>query len=201
MGSEAIMSTAAVPRNITADEFYRMGDASKGFELVNGERKELGMSAQSSRVGGQIHFQLESYSRSRNPGWAFPPETGYQCFADDPDRVRKPDASFIVLGRMTRQQYEEEGFIEIVPDLVAEVISPSDSAEEVEEKIEMWLTAGVKLLWEVYPNTQTIRAHRPDGTIALFRAADMLAAPDVLPGFASPVAELFRVPGEPVPAT
>ena len=177
-----------------------MGDAAKGFELVNGEMKELGMSAQSCRVGGLIYVQFEIYSRTKTPGWAFPPETGYRCFADDRGRVRKPDSSFIALGRMTREQFEEEGFIEIVPDLVTEVISPNDSAEDVEEKIEMWLAAGVKLLWEVYPNTRTIRAHRPDGTITLLRATDTLTAPDILPGFSLPIAELFRVPGEPAPA-
>jgi Uma2 family endonuclease len=193
------MSTAAAPRTITPDEFYRMGDAARGFELVNGEMKELGMSAQSSWVGGQVYLRLGNYARSTTPGWAFPPETGFRCFADDRGRVRKPDASWIALSRMARRQYEEEGFIEIVPDLVAEVVSPNDGAEEVEEKIEMWLAAGVKLLWEVYPNTRTIRAHRPDGTITLIRAADTLTAPDVLPGFSVPVAELFRVPGEPAP--
>ena len=194
------MSTAADTRAITPDEFYRLGDAARGYELVDGELRELHMSAQSSWVGGQIHFRFESYSRSYTPGWAFPPETGYRCFKDDPGLVRKPDASWISIGRMTREEYEEEGFIEVVPDLVAEVISPNDSAEEVEEKIEMWLAAGVKLLWEVYPNTRTIRAHRPDGTITLIRAADTLTAPDVLPGLSLPVAELFRVPGEPAPA-
>jgi Uma2 family endonuclease len=193
------MSIAADTRPITPDEFYRMGDAARGFELVNGELKELDMSAQSSWVGGQLHSWFVNYSRSHSPGWAFPPETGYRCFEHDRSLVRKPDTSWITLTRMAREQFEEEGFIEIVPDFVAEVISPNDSAEEVEEKIEMWLAAGVKVLWEVYPSTRTIRAHRPDGTILLFRAQDTLTAPDVLPGFAVPVAELFRLPGEPAP--
>ena len=194
------MSIAEEARIITPEEFYRMGDAARGYELVNGEMKELSMSAQSSWVGGQVYLRLGNYARSTTPGWAFPPETGYRCFKADRGLVRKPDASWISFGRMAREQFEEEGFIDIVPDLVAEVVSPNDGAEEVEEKIEMWLAAGVKLLWEVYPNTRTIRAHRPDGTITLLRAADTLTAPDVLPGFSVPVAELFRVPGETVPA-
>jgi Uma2 family endonuclease len=194
------MSTAAAPRVITPEEFYRMGDAARGFELVNGEMKELGMSAQSSRVGGQVHFQFENYSRSNTPGWAFPPETGYRCFADDRGRVRKPDASFIALGRMTREQYEEEGYIDIVPDLVAEVISPNDLAGDVEEKLAEWLDAGVKVVWVINPETRTVRVHRHDGGYAFLRDTETLTAPDVLPGFAVPVADLFRLPGEPVPA-
>jgi Uma2 family endonuclease len=194
------MSTSAEPRIITPEEFYRMGDDAKGFELVSGEPKELGMSAQSSRVGGRIYRQLENYSESQNPGWAFPPETGYRCFAEDRGMVRKPDASWIALNRMTREEYEEEGFIEVVPDLVAEVNSPNDLAGEVEEKLALWLDAGVKVVWVINPETRTVRVHRLDGEYAFLRAADTLTAPDVLPGFSVPVAELFRVPGEPAPA-
>lgn len=195
------MSTAAAPRVITPEEFYRMGDAARGYELVNGEMKELGMSAQSCRVGGQIYVQFEIYARGKHPGWAFPPETGYRCFAEDRGLVRKPDASFITLNRMTREQYEEEGYIEIVPDLVAEVISPNDLAGDVEEKLAEWLGAGVKVVWIIYPETRTVRIHRRDGESAFLRSSDTLAAPDVLPGFSLPIAELFRVPDEPTPAT
>jgi len=195
MISEEAMST--VLSKITPDDLLQMGDEGKGFELVKGELMELNLSARSSRIGGQIYRQLENYSRSQSPGWAFPPETGFRCFRTDPDRVRKPDAAFIALQRFTRDEYEEEGFIEVVPDLVAEVISPDDNAEEVEIKIEAWLEAGVKVLWEVYPATCSIRAYRPDNTITLFRITDTLSASDLLPGFACPVADLFKLPGEP----
>ncbi len=189
------MSTISA-RLVTPDEFYRMGDAAKGFELVNGEMKELNVSAQSCRVAGQIYRALENYSERQAPGWAFPPETGFQCFEDDSAKVRKPDASFIVLERMTREQYEEDGFIEVVPDLVAEVISPNDMAQEVEEKLEMWLEAGVKVVWVVNPTTKTVRIHRFDGGYAFLQASDTIAGEPVLPGFACPVADLFRLPGE-----
>ncbi|HSQ57318.1 MAG TPA: Uma2 family endonuclease [Gemmata sp.] len=194
------MSIATESRIITPEEFYRMGDAARGYELVNGEMRVMDMSAQSCWVGGQLHLHLGNYARTVTPGWAFPPETGYRCFAEDRSLVRKPDASWIALSRMTRDQYEEEGFIEVVPDLVAEVISPNDSAPDVEEKIALWLTSGVHLVWEVYPGSQTVRVHRNKQPIAVLVAGDTLTAPDILPGFAVPVAELFRVPGEPVAA-
>jgi Uma2 family endonuclease len=193
-----VMSTTATI--ITPEDLLQMRDQGKGYELVNGKLKDLKVSTRSSRVGGQIYRQLENFSETQRPGWVFPPETGFRCFATDPSQVRKPDTSFITLDRFTKEVYEEEGFISVVPDLVAEVISPIDNAEEVEIKIEGWLNAGVKVVWEIYPATSTVRAHRPDNTIALFRAADTLTAPDLLPGFACPVADLFRLPGEPVPS-
>ena len=108
--------------------------------------------------------------------------------------VRKPDASYIAFPRMTAEEYDADGFIEIVPDLVAEVVSPNDQAEEARDKIENWLAAGVRLVWQVYPSTRVVQAYRPDGRITLYRVGDTLTADDVLPGFACPVAELFRVP-------
>jgi Uma2 family endonuclease len=185
---------------ITPEDLLQIPDQGKGYELIDGELKELDGSARSSRVGGQIYRQLENHSQTHTPGWVFPPETGFRCFATERGQVRKPDTSFISLGRLSREEYKEDGFIEVVPDLVAEVISPNDNAEDVEIKIEDWLAAGVKVVWEVYPGTGVVRAHRPDNTITLFRGADTLIAPDVLPGFACPVADLFRLPGEPIPS-
>lgn len=185
---------------VTPDDLLRMPDGGKGYELVNGELKELNISRESSHVAGRIHYLLVSYSEAGHPGWMFPEGTSYRCFTDDTTRCRRPDTSFIRLERMTAAQYREEGHCPIVPDLVVEVISPTDNAEDTEEKIEEWLAAGVKVLWEVYPGSRTVRAHRPDNTISLFRAPDTLTAPGVLPGFAVPVADLFRLPGEPAPA-
>ncbi|MDB5311639.1 MAG: hypothetical protein JWO38_5841 [Gemmataceae bacterium] len=194
------MNIAANPPTMTPDDLLRMPDGGKGFELVDGELRELNVSARSSRVGGQVYHRLENYSRTHTPGWVFPPETGFRCFADAPGRVRKPDTAFVSLSRMTPAEYESEGFIEIVPDLVAEVISPNDNAEDVEDKIEEWLAAGVNTVWEIYPANRVIRAYRPAGTITLFRVSDTLTAEGILPGFACPVADLFRLPGEPAPA-
>lgn len=188
------MSTVAASREITPDDLLRMEDQGKGFELVNGELKELPVSRKSSRVAGLFCTHLENYCFAHQPAWLFPENTSFQCFPDDPRRVRRPDTSLILHSRMTAEEYDEGGHCPIVPDLVVEVISPNDVADEVEEKIAEWLAAGVRLLWEVYPNTRVVRAHRPDGTIALHRAADTLTADPVLSGFAVPVADLFRLP-------
>jgi Uma2 family endonuclease len=83
---------------------------------------------------------------------------------------------------------------------VAEVISPNDLAGNVEEKLAEWLSSGVKVVWIINPETQTVRVHGHDGGSAFLRSSDSLTAPDVLPGFSLPIAELFRVPGEPAPA-
>jgi Uma2 family endonuclease len=194
------MSTTMPATAVTPDDLLRMPDGGKGYELVNGELKELSVSRKSSHVAGEIYLRVKLHCNANQPGWVFPEGTSYRCFKDDPGRVRRPDASFITLSRMTAEQYDEDGHCPIVPDLVVEVVSPNDNAEELEEKIDEWLTVGVKVVWVVTPATRTVRVHRADGGYAFLRAADTLTAPDVLPGFAVPVADLFRLPGEPVPA-
>lgn len=83
------------------------------------------------------------------------------------------------------------GFAELAPDLVVEVVSPSDRAIEVSEKALMWADAGVRLVWIVDPRTRTVTVYRPDGAVSLLRGASELDGEDVLPGFRLPLADLF----------
>jgi Uma2 family endonuclease len=96
---------------------------------------------------------------------------------------------------MPVETYVDEGYCTVVPDLVAEVISPTDFFTDVAVKRDQWLSAGVRIVWVVEPETRTIYVHRPDG-VAFLRSTDTLTAEGVLPGFAVPIADLFRKPGE-----
>ena len=82
----------------------------------------------------------------------------------------------------------------IVPDLAVEVVSPNDLSEEVEEKVDEYLRAGVRLVWVVHPQRKTIRIHRADGTVQDLRQTDELSGEDVIAGFRCPVSEVFRLP-------
>jgi len=84
-----------------------------------------------------------------------------------------------------------EGHVRLAPDLVVEVISPNDLAYEIDEKVDEYETAGVKLIWVVNPETKAVRVHRADGAVMVLREKDELDGEDILPGFRCPVAELF----------
>jgi Uma2 family endonuclease len=181
---------------VTPEDLLRMPDEGKGYELVNGELKEMPVSTESSRVAGEVHFRLRSHCAGNPIAWVFPEGTSFRCFPGDRNRVRRADTSLILLDRMPLATYEDEGHCTTVPDLVAEVISPNDLAGEVEAKLAEWLDAGVKVVWVVNPTTRSVRVHGSSGYTFL-RASDTLTVPDVLPGFSVPVADLFRRPGEP----
>jgi Uma2 family endonuclease len=152
------------------------------------------MSFLSTYLAGLFYFVLQEYVRPRRLGWVSPEGTSFRCFPDDPERVRRADTAFHALVRLTPELARSEGHLSVVPDLVVEVVSPSDTADEVNRKRLEWQAAGAQLVWVVHPHQQTIHAYRSDGTVNLFNAADVLTAEPVLPGFGVPVAELFRLP-------
>lgn len=191
------MAPAPASKTYTPDDLLRMPDGGAGYELVNGALRKLNLSKESSRVGGNVYFRIMTFTEPRGFGWVFPQDTGFRRFDEEPGRVRKPDAAFIALGRMPPATYRDEGFCTTVPDLVAEVTSPNDLHDEVEEKLTEWLAAGVKVVWLVQPITRTVRVHRADGGYSFLRESDTLTGDDVLPGFTCPVADLFRLPGVP----
>jgi Uma2 family endonuclease len=104
--------------------------------------------------------------------------------------VRKPDVSLVLRDRLTAEQLEE-GFLTIAPDLAIEVVSPNDSAYEVEEKVQEYLSAGVRLVWVVYPPTRTVHIHRADRSTAVLSSGDELNGEDLLPGFTCHTGDLF----------
>ena len=86
---------------------------------------------------------------------------------------------------------EPEGYATIAPDLAVEVISPNDLFEEIAEKVQEYLSAGVRLVWVVDTATQPVHVHRPDGSGTILRAQDELTGEDVLPRFRTRVGDVF----------
>jgi len=123
-------------------------------------------------------------------GTVWPADNGFQCFADAPDKVRKPDVSFIRRERLDPNAVPE-GFITIVPDLVVEVLSPNDRAVPVARKVDEYLRAGVPLVWVVNEDLRQVWVHRADRTVTVLSDGDELTADGVLPGFRCPVADFF----------
>lgn len=182
------MSTILAPP-MTADDLLALPDGDD-FELVDGQLVERKMGAKSTFVGGEIYRRVASFNDVARLGTPLMDGVGYRCFRDDLEKVRKPDASFIRSGRLPNDELPD-GWITICPDLAVEVVSPNDLVYEVDEKVEEWLAAGVKLVWVAQPERRIVRVHRPDGSVKQLRAHEEITGEDVLPGFACRVAEFF----------
>jgi Uma2 family endonuclease len=183
------MSTAELT-TYTADDLLHLPDGDR-YELVDGQLVETNMGALSSWVGGSLYAMLQSYSENGSKGWAFPADTGLQCFPDDREKVRRPDAFFVGRGRFENEQVPDR-FVRVAPDVVAEVVSPNDQYYAVEHKIWEYLEAGVRLAWIVNPRQRTIMVYRGrGGDPSYLTEKDELSGEDVLPGFRVQVAAIF----------
>ena len=75
--------------------------------------------------------------------------------------------------------------------MAVEVVSPNDLLEEVEEKVDEYLSAGAKLVWVVNPKRRTVTIHRPGSELRIIRGNDLLEGEDVIPGFSCKIDEIF----------
>ncbi len=144
------MSTAVATeaRRYTPEDLLSMPDG-KSFELVDGRLVERNMGAESSEVGGMLYVNLFLFCRDHDLGTVWPADNGYQCFPHAPSLVRRPDVSFVRFGRLPGD-VPPKGWVKIPPDLAVEVVSPNDSAEEIEEKLADYRKVQVPLIWIIY---------------------------------------------------
>ncbi len=179
-------------RVYTPEDLLRLPDSHR-FELVDGRLVERAMGAKSSRIGVRITALLDVHTVAQKLGTVFGSDCGYQMSPDRPGRVRMPDVSFIASGRLPNDEVPE-GYVSIPPDLAVEVVSPNDLAGEVDQKVEEYLKAGVRLVWVVYPGTGVLMVFRADGSVSRLRSADELSGEDVVKGFRCRVGDLFDMP-------
>jgi Uma2 family endonuclease len=192
------MSTAVATetRRYTPEDLLAMPDE-KRFELVDGRLVERNMRAESSRVGTRLCTRLDQFCEEHDRGIVWGADNGYQCFPHAPGLVRRPDVSFIKKGRLPGD-VSPDGWIKIPPDLAVEVVSPNDSIEEFEEKLEDYQKARVPLVWVIYPKRRKARIFRLDGTDVVLSEDDELSGEDIIPGFRCPSREILppRAPAE-----
>jgi Uma2 family endonuclease len=185
---EAAMSPVAM-RLITAEEFALRPDPVDGSkeELVRGEIETMPPTkGRHGLVQGLTYWLLQNFVKPNRLGWVVV-ESGV-VLDRDPDTVRGPDVSFYSLGRHPQPP---EDYFEIPPDLAAEVLSPDDRPGRVRDKIAQYLASGVKLVWLVDPETQSVTVYA--GTLPGHKLSDTdtLDGGDVLPGFTARIADFF----------
>ena len=175
---------------MTADELLRLGDDVHG-ELIRGVLHEIALAGQRhGRYAATLGTELWNFVRPRRLGTVAGTGTGV-LLERDPDTVLAPDAAFTSVERMPLGE-DVDGYAEVVPDLVAEVRSPSESRAAAGRKAEDWLRHGVRLVWVVHPDTRTIDVHREGGSTLTLGEGETLDGGDVLPGFACPVRAVFE---------
>jgi Uma2 family endonuclease len=175
---------------MTADELEHVDIPGKSTELVRGR---LVISEPPGTFHGQLAGRLlvrvGAFVEAHGLGEVFAQDTGFKI-ASNPDTVRAPDLAF--LGHERLAHVATRGYAAVAPDLIAEIVSPDDRPGEVRDKIAEWLSAGVRLAWELDPRRKIARVYRPDGSVTLVEASGALGGDSVLPGFSCALNDLYR---------
>ncbi len=128
-------------------------------------------------------------------GHTYTGDTGFLLHTD-PDELVSPDMAFVRLDHLPPLA-ERIGYLRVVPDLVVEIRSPNDADTDVQAKVELYLRAGVQLVWLVDQRQQTVQhiravaAETTPTTVFRAEAGDVLDGGDVVPGFRLAVSEIF----------
>jgi Uma2 family endonuclease len=148
-------------------------------------------------LGWQPDQGLEA--RDRLAGFVAGGEFGLQfSVPDDPHQVRGADAVYVPAEQYARVTWGDGLYFPEVPALVIEIISPSESATDVNEKVQDYLAGGARRVWCVYPERQWVHIEDADAPRRVLRRDEMLTDKELLPGFALPLSYLFPAGNEPV---
>ena len=170
-------------RLLTADEFLRLCERGlvKG-ELIKGVIYEtVSAGGEHSEVAAVLSSAMVTHVRPLRLGRISTSDAGV-LLERNPDTVREADVAYFSAETLPLD-VKVRGFYEVVPDLVVEVVSPNDRPREIADKVAMWLSHGVRLVWVVYPSARTVAAHTADGPAVIYTEDDELDGGAVLPDF------------------
>jgi Uma2 family endonuclease len=137
-----------------------------------------------------VGVELREFTRAQQIGKVRVGEVGIYI-RRNPDTIRAADVIFI-----SNERYAQKGrstFLDVAPDLVVEIMSPTDSFADVQRKLLDYFSIGVRQIWVLLPDIRTVYAYSAPTELRAFGPDTTLTAPDVLPGFAVPVARLFEL--------
>ncbi len=165
------------------------GDDSR-LELLQGELIKMSpVNIRHLRIVGTLVRDVGVFVQEHDLG-IVGPEGGF-VLERDPDTLLAPDVAFIRKDRVPSDD-DSDGFPELAPDLVIEVVSPGDRASEVYAKTRVYLDAGVRMVITVWPKNQTVTVERSVSSRTTLTLSDVFDGDDVLPGFSLPIKEIFE---------
>lgn len=178
-------------RRVTVEEFGRFPETAEREELVRGEvRVNPPPNTPHGVINLNVGRLLSVYVREHKLGLTFGNGTGFRL-PNLEHTVRGPDAAFISSERLPPGGIGP-GYLEMAPDLVVETLSPSDTAWEIDEKVDDYLTSGTRVVWLINQRARRVTVIAADAPVRWVRAGETLDGGPVIPGFTCRVDELFE---------
>jgi Uma2 family endonuclease len=162
----------------------------KRFELVEGEIDELPPSStRNTVIAGWYIFFFNQYLLENPIGYVSVSDGGFRMTNGN---VRQPDAAYVSRARYPKLQ---DTVFPVAPDIAVEVVSPSETAQKVRDKVNDYLSSGTTFVWVAYPDDQSIDVHtlNQDSSITVRKLSgdESLDAGNVMPGFTLKMKRVF----------
>jgi Uma2 family endonuclease len=173
-----------------------VGDADALYETVDDRRVELPpMGAYAGKIASVLLVELGYHVKSHDLGRAVV-EVLFRI-RSNPNLQRRPDLSFVSFERWPKgKRTPLENAWEVVPDLVVEVVSPTNLAEEIPTRVREYFEAGVRRAWVIYPHESLVYEYDSPRSIRVLGREEALEGGAVVPGFRLALADLFEGPEE-----
>ncbi|MEM7773079.1 MAG: Uma2 family endonuclease [Cyanobacteria bacterium P01_A01_bin.37] len=189
--SEDISTNGPEKKVWTDAAFIALPDDGHRYEIVDGELVDMGNSgALHGHICSTLMILLGGYVRLQQLGAMFDSSTAFKMKNGN---KRSPDISFFAKERLQGLQELPTGFLDGAPDFVVEVLSPGNTVEEMDDKIEEYFENGTRLVWVISPTQHYVLVYRsaqePD---RLLKSVDSLDGEEIIPGLTLPVADLFQ---------
>ena len=177
----------AEPKLMTGEELLDMGDIGPA-ELVEGVLVPMSPTqGEHGILEAMLTAALFSFAAQRRLGWVLSGEVGFYT-QRNPDTIRAVDVAFI---STERQPERPTSFLTAAPELVIEIVSPSDRWSEIRKKIGEYFAAGVDRVWIVEPERRKVAVFSGPTKMSELAEADILRGEGALAGFGLAVSDLF----------
>jgi Uma2 family endonuclease len=187
MWSGDIMRNVRPKGTATVEDLLNMPEDGMKHELVNGEIVVSPTGWKHSKIATRIIHILATFLDEHPIGELGSPDLGIWLSGGN---LRSPDVTFIRNEKVPEGE-KQKAFLEAVPDLAVEVLSPSDRPKFVAEKIREFLENGVLIVWLVDPAQKTVTEYRSISEIKQYSGDDVIQAEPVLPGFSCSISRFF----------
>jgi Uma2 family endonuclease len=142
-----------------------------------------------SEKNSDLNYQIQSWNRQSKLGKVFDSSGGFKL---SNGAIRSPDVSWVTLNKwnsLSREQQKK--FAPIDPDFVIELMSPTDRPEELQQKMNEYISCGVKLGWLINPDERQVEIYRRDRDKKIINNPSSLSGEDILPGLTIDLIEIF----------
>ena len=164
----------------TDNELMSLPKDGNKYELIEGDLLVSPVGKVHSLVCVRMVVLLAAYVRRKKLGEVYDSSMGFRL---SPQLLLSPDVSFVSRNRLPEMMVDPDKFLRGAPDLVVEVLSPSDRLKIIETKLDKYFEHGTRLAWVIDLKRSSLTVHQPDSVTKLTDASEVVNGGEVVRGF------------------